>query len=63
MYFYHINETLTGQGVDVGNFEEYIKENSPVWFTNPNADPYITPNGNKLKTSDLLGIRSYIPPE
>ena len=30
--------SLTAQGVDIGsNFEEYIAENKPVWFTDPNV--------------------------
>lgn len=33
--------SLAEQGIEVGDFENYIAENAPVTFTDPNADPYI----------------------
>merc|ERR1712110_350455 len=33
--------SLAKQGIDVGNFEEFIEQNKPVTFTDPTADPYI----------------------
>ena len=53
--------SLEAQGINVGNFEMYIKENSPVWFTNPNADPFVTPRTSASRTSQYLGIRSFKP--
>jgi len=47
--------SLTEQGISIENFETYIAENSPVTFTDPNADPYIC--GHRGHSSISCGIR------
>ena len=33
--------SLASQGVTIENFESYIRDNSPLTFIDPEADPYI----------------------
>jgi len=47
--------SLSQQGIDVGDFEDYIASNAPVTFTDKTADPYICGHSGHFVTS--CGIR------
>jgi len=48
--------SLTAQGVDVGpDFAGYIANNSPVWFTDENADPWIC--GHRGHSATTCGVQ------
>merc|ERR1711872_586388 len=47
--------SLVDQDVNIENFETYIRDNSPVWFTSPKADPWIC--GHRGHSATTCGIR------
>jgi len=47
--------SLASQGVNVENFESYIRDNSPLTFTDPEADPYIC--GHRGHAMVSCGVR------
>jgi len=47
--------SLVDQDVNIENFETYIRDNSPVWFTSPKADPWIC--GHRGHAATTCGIR------
>jgi len=55
--------SLTEQGVNIEDFEAYIAENSPVTFTDPQANPFICGHrghaGNSCGIKMLTGFAGY----
>jgi len=47
--------SLAEQDVNIDDFETYIANNSPVWFTSPKADPWIC--GHRGHVGTTCGIR------
>ena len=49
------------QGIDIGDYKEYIKANTPLRFTDVNVDPFIDSRGPTKASEFKESLRPFVP--